>query len=288
MREALTHRLFRLVFALALILTLTGIQPTRAEASAFDDTQTEVMDGIFDFCITELGLNNAGAVGIISNIYTECKFNPTAGRSAYGICQWTGSRKSKLKSWTAEHGYDHTTLEGQLYYLKQELQHKDYQSMLKSMKELPNTAQGAYDAASIWCAKFERPANSNQKFKRGENAKTMFWPLYAEKEAKGVNKITATAINIPIETAPAEGTLKAPFLSTEVLEDGVKLTWISSPGAKGYRVYRREEKGSWVQIADTSAGVRSMTYTIAGDNSSYEYTVEAYADDKCSTFPEAA
>ena len=59
-----------------------------------------------------------------------------------------------------------------------ELQEK-YPGIYESMKNVPNTEQGAYDAAYIWTVKFERPAGMEQSGdKRGKTAMSNYWPTY--------------------------------------------------------------------------------------------------------------
>ena len=66
----------------------------------------------------------------------------------------------------------------QLEYLAIELP-KSYASVLKYIKAVPDTAQGAYDAAYYWCAKYEIPANTaTVAATRGNLAKNTFWPKY--------------------------------------------------------------------------------------------------------------
>ena len=45
---------------------------------------------------------------------------------------------------------------------------------------MPNTAQGAYDAAYTWCLKFEVPADTvNTSKSRGALARDIYWPKYS-------------------------------------------------------------------------------------------------------------
>ena len=99
--------------------------------------------------------------------------------TSYGICQWHNSRWDNLKSYCQQNGMDSTTLEGQLSFLTYELQ--KYPELVNTLKNVPNTAEGAYEAAYQWTVKFERPANMDSSGKsRGNTASTTFWNAYQE------------------------------------------------------------------------------------------------------------
>lgn len=137
---------------------------------------------VFNFLKQVMGLNTAGAVGVIANISRESSFNPKSvgdGGTSYGICQWHASRYTALKDWCKQNGKDYTTLDGQLWYLKHELE-KSYTGVLNYIKGVANTAAGAYDAGYYWCKKFEIPADTeNSSVTRGNLAKNTYYPKYA-------------------------------------------------------------------------------------------------------------
>lgn len=128
---------------------------------------------IYLFLTQEMNLNCAAACGILANIKAESSFRPTAYNSSggsYGICQWTGSRKTRLQNYCKDAGLDYTTLTGQLYYLEYELENH-YTKTLTYIRGVENSAQGAYDAGYYWCYNFEVPANRESRSRsRGETA----------------------------------------------------------------------------------------------------------------------
>lgn len=137
---------------------------------------------IYLFLTQEMNLNCAAACGILANIRAESSFRPTAYNSSggsYGICQWTGSRKTRLQNYCKDAGLDYTTLTGQLYYLEYELENH-YTKTLTYIRGVENSAQGAYDAGYYWCYNFEVPANRESRSRsRGETARDTYWPKYA-------------------------------------------------------------------------------------------------------------
>ena len=136
---------------------------------------------IFNFCREVLGLNVAGAVGVIANIGPESNFQTGAlgdGGTSFGICQWHAGRYTNLKNWCGSNGKDYTVLDGQMWYMKYELE-GSYKAVLNALKAVPNTAQGAYDAAYTWCLKFEVPADTvNASKRRGALARDTHWPKH--------------------------------------------------------------------------------------------------------------
>ena len=126
-----------------------------------------------------LGFNTAVASGIMANIRRESDFNPECGGSYYGLVQWSSSRKSALTSYCQKRGLSASSITGQLSFLYYELQ-TDYPKLLAQFKSMPNTAQGAYDAAYRFCYDYERPAKKESaSVSRGELARDTYFPKYA-------------------------------------------------------------------------------------------------------------
>ena len=135
---------------------------------------------IYAFLLNECGFNSAAACGVLANIRAESNFRPEALNSigCYGICQWYAGRRTRLNDFCAENGYDSSTLVGQLWYLKYELQNH-YKGTWNYLHGVSNDAQGAYDAAYYWCYYFEVPGNRTaNSIKRGNSAQDTYWPKY--------------------------------------------------------------------------------------------------------------
>lgn len=137
---------------------------------------------IFNFCRQVLGLNVAGAVGVVTNIINESNCNPAAvgdGGTSYGICQWHNTRNTALRNWCSQNGKNYSALDGQLWYMKHELE-KSYSAVLSYIKAVENTAGGAYNAAYRWCLRFEIPADTvATSERRGALARDTYWPKYS-------------------------------------------------------------------------------------------------------------
>lgn len=136
---------------------------------------------VFDYLTDTMGLNSAAACGVMANIEAESGFSLGAlgdSGSSYGLCQWHNSRFDNLKSFCAQQGLDYWTLEGQMGYLSMELK-TWYQSTYNVLRTVPNTPEGAYEAAAFWCIHFEAPADAqNAAVRRGNDAQFRYWLRY--------------------------------------------------------------------------------------------------------------
>lgn len=156
-------------------VTMPGfsIDPSKyPPANVGENTKT-----IYWFLRNEMGLNHAAACGVVANVQCESNFNPNSvgdGGTSYGICQWHAGRFSSLMSYCNSNGLDYNTLDGQLAFLKYELPAL-YSSVYSYLQSVPDTEQGAYDAAYYWCMHFEMPADTvNRSIQRGNLARDYF------------------------------------------------------------------------------------------------------------------
>ena len=131
----------------------------------------------FNYFKNNMGLNTAGACGIMANIKYESGFRPNVygdGGTSYGICQWHNTRFTNLKNYCSKNKLDYTSIEGQLHFLQYELEN-NYKSLISYIRKVANTSQGSYNAGYKFCYDFERPENKSTKsVTRGNYAKTYF------------------------------------------------------------------------------------------------------------------
>lgn len=164
---------------------------------------------IYTFLTKSMGLNKAAACAVLANIQKESNFKLTQvgdNGTSYGLCQWhdTGKgvgRWTNLKNYCSNNGFNVNTVKGQMSYLRHELQ-TSYSAVWRILtSETPNTAQGVWDAAAQFCARFEVPAGYGSwnngvltlgptSRARGDYAKNTFWSAYS-----GVNTTTTTPVN---------------------------------------------------------------------------------------------
>lgn len=182
--------LTRLVsLVLVLVLCLTGVFAT----DWWDPLAVERQ--IYTYLTEELKFNSAAACGVLANIEYESNFQVTIVGdlgTSYGLCQWHNERYTALRTVCAARGLDYRTVEGQMEYLAYELK-SSYSSLMGALKNVENSADGAYQAAYLWCIQFERPADMEEKAAtRGNSAKYKYWNRY--------NSLSM----IPLETEPLE------------------------------------------------------------------------------------
>ena len=154
--------------------------PSKTNTSFIKDTSLSVEYRIYLFMTRVMGLTSAAACAVLSNVERECDFNinDLSYDGGYGIVQWTATRNTNLKNWCRNNGYSHTTLEGQLWFLKYELETTQTKTLTK-LRNTPNTPAGAYDAAYYFCYYFEIPVNrAANAARRGALARDKYWPKY--------------------------------------------------------------------------------------------------------------
>ena len=134
----------------------------------------------YEYLTKTMGLSHAAACGILANIQYESSFDPHClgdNGTSYGICQWHAERYTDLKNWCNNHGYDYTTLEGQLHYLEHDLKAL-HSGIYNHIKSVENSSDGAYDAGYHWCVYFEIPADKyNKAIERGTAAQNYYWNM---------------------------------------------------------------------------------------------------------------
>lgn len=162
-----------------MLILLAVLIPGTAAHAASNKTQ------VFQYLTQKLGFNSAASCGIMANIEHESEFKPNLvirdanGLPSGGLCQWNGGRFTNLRNFCNNRGYDYLSIEGQLEYLQYELQKDSFKHIYKYLKNVPNSKEGAYNAAYYWCYYFEIPRNKATKaVSRGNAAAEKYWPVF--------------------------------------------------------------------------------------------------------------
>ena len=163
----------------------------------------------------------------------------TTDYCGYGLAQWTSlGRRTKLlnKAVKKKTSIDNRSM--QLEFLKEELT-KSYPQVWKTLKSVPNNAEGAYLAATEFCIAFEVPANTYETAaSRGRTCLKTFWKKYSGKSA-GVNG--ASYLGICGYTYPTSiKTGKAVDCAGHVISNyRIKTATATILNSKGKAVYRK-------------------------------------------------
>ena len=147
---------------LSVLLFITIIQNNGIHVNAADNEEI-----IFNYLTNNMGFNVAGACGVLANISNESGFDSHAGEvgtssGGYGICQWTGERKTNLITFCSNNGLDYTSLEGQLEFFSYEMRNS-YGYIFEYISSVDNSSDGAYNAGYFYCMNFERPYYRDKK-----------------------------------------------------------------------------------------------------------------------------
>ena len=242
---------------------------------------------IYEFLVDNMGLSSAAASGVIANIQYESGFVPTKvgdHGTSYGICQWHNGRFSRLRRYCSQNGFNYKTIEGQLHYLRYELE-KYYPQVLAYLKSIPNTYSGAYDAAYYWCYNFEIP--SNRKYKsdeRGRLSQNLYWQNYG-KVTETVATLSAESLalhysekNSAGATISFGGTLPKSYkLSAKVLGEDIAVAFGAPNGASfpiNVSMKTNSQKTHEIEISliDNATGKVVLTKTLSV-STEIEYTL---------------
>lgn len=160
---------------LASLVSSFGVQQTSGNDN-IDGIYPPVAREIVSYLINH-GLNTAGAIGIIANIQAESSFRIDAVEQGYpyegrGICQWSFGRReqliAKVPDWK-------TNLTGQLDFLWGELTTTYNSTVLQPIMSVPNTLEGAKQAADIFVRRFEIPGGVEEATLRRQANAEEFW-----------------------------------------------------------------------------------------------------------------
>ena len=116
--------------------------------------------------------------------------------AGYGLIQWTdGGRKELLYKNTKGKGSSIADISGQMDTVLIEL---DNWGLTNKLKAVPETVEGAKQAAYIFCTEFEIPANKEERAKERESAATRYWEAYQNGSLGGATSSETAALTGPL------------------------------------------------------------------------------------------
>jgi len=142
---------------------------------------------VLNYLRTEVGLNRAAAIGVLTNMLCASGLDPAAestGGETFGLCSWCGPRREALETFCAENAYPLTALESQLAFVKYELTH-DYAAVLETVLSCPDSPAGCSEAAQRWCELYENPPAPEEALLRAGLAKHAYSTRFKEDIATG-------------------------------------------------------------------------------------------------------
>lgn len=268
MKKALT----KVMLTAIAIVIFAAIVPLSASASTSNKTE------IFKQLTTKLDLNPAAACGIMANIEHESNFNPSVviidsnGLPSGGLCQWNGGRFSNLQSFCYNNGFNYLSIEGQIAYLTYEMKSNSFSHIYNYLKNVPNNATGAYNAAWYWCYYFEIPSNRDyQASQRGSYASSRYWPTFGQVDLKAPtlslnNKKTTYDIDNPVPLKWSNGGNDADYyyLYVTAKNSKGKYDWSKAKVSKlnsnttaktlAAKSLKKGEYAAYVQACNTTTG----------------------------------
>ena len=190
---------------------------------------------IYQYLRNDLQLNEAGASGVLSNLFFESSFNPNAsspGGSYYGIVQWGGGRKTNLENYAASLGVDRSDLKAQLDFMKQELNMAYYRSVYNDLLSVDNTADGAAQAADIFKRRYEVASDPKD---RTQKARDFFAKYYVAPTPNPTPTPTPTPSPVPTpvpSSTPTPSSTPEPAANYTLQGQGhqSEIGWLSTVG----------------------------------------------------------
>lgn len=136
----------------------------KSDGSAAGESQASIYK-----MLREKGYSKAAICAIFANMEHESGFRKDAlgdyinGQpTSYGLCQWHDSRWTDLKNYCKEHGYDESSLEGQVAFMDHELQ-TGYKDVYDKLMSVDDTIEGAKEASKYWTIYYEKPKYKEQR-----------------------------------------------------------------------------------------------------------------------------
>ncbi len=147
----------------------------------------EIEQGVWDY-LTNQGLTEIQAAGIMGNIYRESGFDPAAIESGNGIgiglCQWSFGRRTELENYAASQGKPVSDLQVQLEFLMSEITPSHFNSYYTGVDnyEYFMNASTTDDAVYYFCWGWERPAKwaGEESMAKGQQAASSYYAMFSK------------------------------------------------------------------------------------------------------------
>ena len=189
------------------------------------------------WALIDAGYSAEAAAGVLGNIEAESGFNEAAieggSGAGFGLCQWTGGRRTQLESYAASKGVAPSDLDTQIEFLLAEItpgggangyakyQLSSYNGYSASDWKNASTPE---DAATAFCWTFERPGIPRMDV-RTSAARRYYNQFKDAKRPTGgnVTSIQAVLPNYPFSSSSGFGYRNGPFYGPNEFHQGTDI-----------------------------------------------------------------
>ena len=189
------------------------------------------------WALIDAGYSAEAAAGVLGNIEAESGFNEASieggSGAGFGLCQWTGGRRTQLESYAASKGVAPSDLDTQIEFLLAEItpgggangyakyQLSSYNGYSASDWKNASTPE---DAATAFCWTFERPGIPRMDVRTSAARRYYNQFKDAERPSGGnVTSIQAVLPNYPFSSSSGFGYRNGPFYGPNEFHQGTDI-----------------------------------------------------------------
>lgn len=240
-----TQNYVRLVKYLLYLLTGDDYGVTEFDFNEFLNGSFSNVSGLYGntpqekvwWALIDAGYSAEAAAGVLGNIEAESGFNEASieggSGAGFGLCQWTGGRRTQLESYAASKGVAPSDLDTQIEFLLAEItpgggangyakyQLSSYNGYSASDWKNASTPE---DAATAFCWSFERPGIPRMDV-RTSAARRYYNQFKDAKRPTGgnVTSIQAVLPNYPFSSSSGFGYRNGPFYGPNEFHQGTDI-----------------------------------------------------------------
>ena len=247
-----------------------------ANAASISMTNAEYQKGvhIYTYLKNHTSWNDGAICGILTHLYTESRFTPTAVNpksGAYGVAQWLGSRKADLFKRP-----NYSNIDVQLDYMIYEINNISYYKYSKeAITKASNNANGAYNTVLTFRANYgwgtygSTPNPGSQYsdcVERAKEARDFFYSKFAKNSS--IENTIETPVNYTVSLAKGTAIYKDAGSSTvnQYLSVAGTYTIIKEKTVNSVKYGYLKSGAGWVKLSSSSStpvntGEISVNYT---------------------------
>ena len=141
---------------------------------------------IAGFLRYELALPDSAIAAVLANMDRESAFDPRAideTGTFFGLCQWSRTRWLDCFCFCRQNGLDRLTVEGQLAFLRYELEGEYDWILTEYLLDAEDSEDGAQEAQYYFCELFEAPTDLDwEQVRRSKLVAEVYWPMMLDEK----------------------------------------------------------------------------------------------------------